>query len=39
MTYISQSDNVGLIEPELIKVLVNPKLKILKSSVVGQSDL
>lgn len=36
MTYISQSMNVGLIEPELIKVLVNPKWN---SSVTGQSDI
>lgn len=38
-SYTSQSDNVGLIEPELIRVLVNPKWKILKSSVTGKTNL
>lgn len=37
-SYTSQSDNVGLIEPELIRVLVNPKWKIIKSSVTGKTN-
>lgn len=37
-SYTSQSDNVGLIEPELIRVLVNQKWKIIKSSVTGKTN-
>lgn len=37
-SYISQSDNVGLIEHGLIRVLVNPKWKIIKSSVTGKTN-